>query len=139
MKYYLLTIFILIMLPWSIIASNTASVQVNVVVKYPDIILESYSGDINISMFPGTRSEVLEFQWHFIGAKGISYNVTGTWIQELGVQFFVDADILNNPNGQFNRGNGKSQLITYNFRVNCMPGTSKGTYTGIYLICVSYN
>jgi hypothetical protein len=127
------------MLPCSIFASNTASVQVNVVVKYPNIILESYSGDINNSMFPGTRSEVLEFQWHFIGAKGISYNVTGTWIQELGIHFFIDNDELNNLNGQFDWGNGNSQLITYNFRVNCKLGTPKGTYTGIYQVCVSYN
>lgn len=127
------------MLPCSIFATKTSSAGVKVKVKYPDIILESYSGDIIKTMFPGTRTDRLKFKWHFRGENGMCYNVTGTWIQELGKHFFIDFDELKDFNGIFNWGNGKSQPIIYHFRVNCKSGTPNGTYTGIYQVSLSYN
>lgn len=117
--------------------STTAGVKCKI--SYPNIELIEYSGDIEQTLYPGTRSELLKFEWQYRGGRCLSYCVSGAWTEELGEHFFIDLEELKNTSGTFNFWTRKSKPIKYNFRINCRAGTPTGSYTGVYTITISYN
>lgn len=139
MKQFVLIMLFIFLSQAILFGNRSATCGVKLKVKYPEILMVDYSGDIHLTMFPGTRSELLKFKWFFRGQNGMEYNATGNWTKDLGEHFFIDKQDLKHSESRFNWDNGLSQPLLFHFRINCKPGTPPGTYTGIYTVTINYN
>jgi hypothetical protein len=139
MKHFILIILFIFLSQAILLGNRSVTCSANLKVKYPEILMVDYSGDINLTMFPGTQSERLKFKWFFKGQNGMSYKVTGDWTKDLGEYFYIDMEDLKLSDSRFDWGNGLSQPVSFLFRLNCKPGTPSGTYTGIYTVTIEYN